>query len=56
MYIFIWKHGNMDFFIKAFVYETSWHYDWETNAYRVGGSSIVLSGTKLASFFSGDTE
>lgn len=47
----------MDFFIKAFVYETSWYYDWEPNVYRVGGSGIFLSDTKLASFFSGgDTE
>lgn len=49
----------MDFFIKAFVYETSWHYDWEPsvyNAYRVGGSAVFLSGTELASFFSDDTE
>lgn len=47
------------FFIKAFVYETSWHYDWEPsvyNAYQVGGSAVFLSGTKLASFFSDDTE
>ncbi len=55
MYIFIWIHGF--FFIKAFVYETSWHYDWEPsvyNAYRVGGSAVFLSGTTLASFFSDD--
>lgn len=49
----------MDFFIKAFVYETSWHDDWEPsvyNAYRVGGLAVFLSGTELASFFSDDTE
>lgn len=49
----------MDFFIKAFVYETSWHYDSEPsvyNVYRVGGSAVFLSATKLASFFSGDTD
>lgn len=39
------------FFIKAFVYETSWHYDWEPNVYPT-----IEHLSKLAPFFSGDTE